>query len=569
MNPTRSSASSWQIVIRWVAIGCLLLGIGLRLWAIDHNILWHDEVLTAVSAAGHRLPVLQAREFANKLVMQPELAAYLGPKGQPWHTVFASVIGNPEHPPLYYLLTRFWMECFGSSAFALRSLPTIFGLAVFPALYWVCWELTRSPLVGWVAMALVALSPFHVLYGREAREYSLWAALLLVLGALLLRALRLTEQAATWGDRVRAWWPYSLVLALGLYTSLLTVYVSVGQGLYVLWLDRGRLGWRVRSLVLAGLAGGLLFLPWALVLLNHWEAARQLTAWMTAYEEPRIQVLRRLVIQTLRGFTDWVPVGAGWWGAGLFCAIALGSLIWIQRRLPRWVSGWVLSFTLVSTSLLVIPDLLDGGLRSISTRYWTPTYLGLQIAFAILIVQGLTHGPTLRRSLAAIGASLLLTISLNGSWQLITATTNWAKGISVSLPAFAEQINAAANPLVIADGFGYRAGNTIALALRLRPNVPFYLVSDFRQVNPGDLQLLKTAIGQMTPPVSDLYVLNLMPPFREAIETELKGQIQPLGGDNMAWLDRLQLPSPIAAQKPIPLNSNPGQLQPQQKRQGV
>ena len=60
----------------------------------------------------------------------------------------------------------------------------------------------------------------------------------------------------------------------------------------------------------------------------------------------------------------------------------------------------------------------------------------------------------------------------------------------------------------------------------------------------------------MTPPISDLYVLNLMPPFREAIEAELKGQIQPLGGDNMAWLDRLQLPSPITAQKPMPLNSN-------------
>lgn len=39
-------------------------------------------------------------------------------------------------------------------------------------------------------MALIAVSPFHVLYAQEAREYSLWTVTILLSSAALLRAMR-------------------------------------------------------------------------------------------------------------------------------------------------------------------------------------------------------------------------------------------------------------------------------------------------------------------------------------------------------------------------------------------
>lgn len=541
MSPPRSLTPSWPNLIRWGAIGCLILGIGLRVWAIDRTVFWHDEVLTTIISAGHLLTDIQAQAFTGKLVSPADLMAYLQPDSLPWNAVFSSVLGNPEHPPLYYFLTRLWMGLFGSSVTSMRSLATVFGLGLFPALYWFCWELTRSRAVGWVAIALVSLSPFHVLYAREAREYSLWALLLLVAGACLLRALRLDDRAKTWGDRLRIWWPYSLALALGFYTSLLTVYAAIGHGLYTWLLDRGRLGWRVWSITAAGLAAAIAFLPWAGLLISRWDQAMRLTAWTTAFHEPRKQVLQRFAIQILRGFTDFIPFGPKSWMLVLaFHAIALLAMVLVIRRSPVRTWGFLLTLTVVGTSFLALPDLVDGALRSISTRYWTPTYLGLEVTFAIVLAQELSHPRPLRRSLGAIGATGLLAVGLAASINLSQATSNWAKGISVSLPSFAQRINQTTQPLVIVDGFGYRVGNAIALALRLQPTASLYLMSDFNRASAADVQALQTLLSQPDRPFSSRYILNLTPPLRQVIEAQGQWSIEPVGGDNMAWLDRLQ-----------------------------
>ncbi len=74
-------------------------------------------------------------------------------------------------------------------------------------MYWLCQELFHDSSTRWVAVGLMAVSPFHVLYAQEAREYSLHTALILVSSTLLLRSLRL----ATW----QSWAWYALSLVIG------------------------------------------------------------------------------------------------------------------------------------------------------------------------------------------------------------------------------------------------------------------------------------------------------------------------------------------------------------------
>src|SRR5690606_15494177 len=107
----------------------------------------------------------------------------------------------PKHPPLFYVLLRIWCGAFGDSVFAMRFLAALISLLAFPALWWLCRELffedENRRLIALVALALLALSPFHVLYAQEVREYSIWTVAIFVSCALLLRALRLGE---------RKWW---------------------------------------------------------------------------------------------------------------------------------------------------------------------------------------------------------------------------------------------------------------------------------------------------------------------------------------------------------------------------
>lgn len=299
--------SRWESWIRWLAIGCLIVGIGLRFWQLDRSVFWYDEVATAIRSSGYRLEAFMAQEFTGQLVSLADLATYWQSDGMSWHDTWQALTSHPEHPPLYFLLTRWWMDCFGSSANSLRSLAAVLSLGLFPGIYWLCWELSRSPMVGWLAIALVSLSPIHVLYAREARQYSLWTVLVVLSGAALLRALRLSDRDQDdrlhqdpnpddrrQGDRLKtiqtgwtawwaAWWPYVLTLTLGLYTALLTLLVAIAHGVYALLLDgllfdRKRPGRRVGSLVLAGAIATVAFIPWLVVLITGWEAARDFTS---------------------------------------------------------------------------------------------------------------------------------------------------------------------------------------------------------------------------------------------------------------------------------------------------
>lgn len=75
------------------------------------------------------------------------------------------------HPSLYYLLLGWWMDVFGDSNGAARSLSGFVSLATVP----VVWAIgrRRSPALA-MAGAMVALtSPFLLRYGTEARMYAL------------------------------------------------------------------------------------------------------------------------------------------------------------------------------------------------------------------------------------------------------------------------------------------------------------------------------------------------------------------------------------------------------------
>jgi hypothetical protein len=90
-----------------------------------------------------------------------------------------------EHGGLYYL-TQLATRLFGTSEFAGRSAAALFGLAAIP-LAWFGVRQTQWPLAPAVAAILLATSPLHVYYSREARGYALLAFLTAALIVILSR----------------------------------------------------------------------------------------------------------------------------------------------------------------------------------------------------------------------------------------------------------------------------------------------------------------------------------------------------------------------------------------------
>jgi len=91
-----------------------------------------------------------------------------------------------EYPsPVYFVLTHLWMKLFPEGGlvtlWAARSLSAILGAASIPAIFGMGW-LVFARLVGQIAAAMMAVSPYGIYLAQEARHYTL--AILLIIASL-------------------------------------------------------------------------------------------------------------------------------------------------------------------------------------------------------------------------------------------------------------------------------------------------------------------------------------------------------------------------------------------------
>src|SRR6478735_2266913 len=214
------------------------------------------------------------------------------------------------HPPLYYLLLHVWTEVFGSGDVAVRAMSGVFGLLTLP-LAWIAGRRRGGPLLGWIAVIVVALSPFAVRYSDEARMYSMvmflaFAGYLLVDDVLRRGRTGLVRFAGI-----------TVVTAALLYTHYWGLWLVAAAGLMVLWR-----AWRaperadrVTALKVAGafVVGGILFLPWLPSML--YQSAHTGTPWASPMRPSVATAI------TLSDFTS------GLYADGAFFAVLLGLFI--------------------------------------------------------------------------------------------------------------------------------------------------------------------------------------------------------------------------------------------------
>ncbi len=166
-----NSIKTLLLLLVWLAIG-----IALRLTNLAAKPPWTDEFCTLVFSLGnsfHSVPL--DRAIALDVLLQP-----LHPNPNTQVTdVLQHLLTETNHPPVYFLLTHWWMQRGQSDAvglasiWAARSLSVLFGAASIPAIYGLAWLAFRSPLVSHLAAAIMAVSPYGIFIAQEARHYSL------------------------------------------------------------------------------------------------------------------------------------------------------------------------------------------------------------------------------------------------------------------------------------------------------------------------------------------------------------------------------------------------------------
>lgn len=472
-----------------LGIVLVLLGIFFRFYHLDSKVFWNDEVYSAVPVSGYTVEGIttewQPGASNTKLTSAEVLERYqiLAPNTTVSDTLQSVAVEEPQNSPLFFVLSRQWIDLTHfSPRFGMRSLAVLISVVGLPFAYWLCIELFSSKAIAWLGTGLMAISPLHIIYAQEARQYSLLITLTLVACFAFLHALRLSSSLR--------WALYSLSAVLGLYSHPFFCFVLLAHGIYLFGLE-GSLAQPLkltRSLIsfFVAIAMSLLaFLPWVVIIFSRVE---RISPWRGNTDLSLPQLVGRWMINLVRVFFD-LPFGTlrlydlqvnladPFFYLVLLLVALAGYAIWdMVQSAERKTWLFVLTLMICPAIFLILADISLGGIRSTIPRYILPSYIGVQLAIAHFLARprriGIVSAPWPR--LWRFVAALVLTTSCISSVVLLQSTTWWSKYSNLYDPAIAALVNTTDTPLVLSDS----ALRLISLSYLLQPTAELQVADE-------------------------------------------------------------------------------------------
>ncbi|MEO0014780.1 MAG: hypothetical protein RLZZ535_3169, partial [Cyanobacteriota bacterium] len=506
----------------FILIIVVLLGFFFRFVNLSGKVFWVDEVATAVRVSGYTIAEVTSDLLKQDLVERDTFLFYQTVTSRTLRDSLNALTKSPEHAPLYFLLTRFWLQCWGNSLASIRSLSVCFSLLILPSLYWLCQELFNCSQISWLSVGMMSISPFYVAYAQEARPYSLWTVTILLMSASFLRTIRLNSKPA--------WFLYCLCLVVGYYTSLFSIYIALFQGLYLLFKISKKKLTIIKNFLISIIISFLAFTPWILVIINHLDLLQDNTSWMRGnfnladiiavyigtnllifgdlplssntnpiqiavalvvivislltvikfYSRWQNRLLKFSLLLVISSFIflltkyiylDWTTIIGALVAIGILSlsAYSLYYLI-VQTNRDRWL--YIICLMLSLPLPLLVADIINQGQSSTAPRYLIPLQLGILIAVAYTVASKLdSQQPKFWRLIVI--AFILLGIFSNV--RNLNLSPFYQKGRNINNPAIAKIINQSSSALVIVEST--EAMDAISLAYSLAPEVKYKVMA--------------------------------------------------------------------------------------------
>jgi uncharacterized membrane protein len=221
------------------------------------------------------------------------------------------LMSESTHPPLYFILNHFWIKLHSPQnelelLHAGRSLSSIFGVAAIFAIFALGYLVSRSLLIGHLAAALMAVSPYGIYLSQEARHYTLtvlWIIASLCCSIVAVKSLKTRFPLPIW--MVCIW---IVVNSLGIATHYFFSLTLCAESLVVVgfWLINSIQNkrsfafssseWRILTAGMGTLMGCLVWLPYAKTV-----SGNEITEWITTslnfkdFWEPIVRMMGWLV----------------------------------------------------------------------------------------------------------------------------------------------------------------------------------------------------------------------------------------------------------------------------------
>ncbi|MBE9046382.1 glycosyltransferase [Pleurocapsales cyanobacterium LEGE 10410] len=512
--------------------GWMLLGLVLRLTNLAAKPPWSDEWATIVFSLGHSFRTIPLNTLISLNDLLQPLVVEQSTQPQ---DVIEHLMGESTHPPLYFLLSHWWLQLLGSdrlvSIWWARSLSSLLGVAAIPGMYFLSWLWFRQRIFAQLAAALMAVSPYGVYLSQEARHYTLailWVIASVACLNLAVRSVLARTKPPLW---LIALWIMVNCLGLATHYFFALTLVAEVMVLFTYWLRCWHRSlavyWLRIYLAIAGTISG------SLVWVVNWQGItdNQLTSWVFAgnplaeFFDPLLRLLVWWItmfgLLPVEGVASWVGIVSG--------LIVLSCLGWtIAQIWQRWQTknqsqlnlqgievlwrSW-----LSAIALILAITYIFGADLTLSARFQF-----IYFPIVLLLVAALLGGLWQSQGKRTVVVTLFL-----GFLGALTIVNNFAYQKVERPELVVSEIVAAQNnlktPIIIAtlhQTHG-QTGEMMSLAWQFRQFLPlqpqFFLAHTDRD-NPQPTQSLLDAISEVPRPFQ-LWLVNFFPSENLALQS--------------------------------------------------
>jgi hypothetical protein len=417
MTAGETTPIAWPRVrwFHWVLLALILAAsAGIRWDRIDKQSLWIDEYWALYLATGRGNHVF---EIPHGVILDPP--PNVGFAGAPaWPHIWTG-LSSATHPPLYFLVLRAWIDFFGDSDRAIRSMSAVFSLAGIVVLFSLVRRI-RGPGAGLIAAGIMAFAPMQIDYSQTTRPYTL-----LVFFALLFCHALLSIQLRG-PTRRRA-----ILLGGSAMAMALTHYFSAGAILGAMVYTMIRLTGKTRTTAFAAIAAGLLLaaLVWGPFLWKIRGSFNAFPDFATASGNRLDSIARAVVTMPAQIFLE---PGGSWnclQALPLAIFVYVGPLL-LARKSPEILLWWL--WIVGTIGLLLAIDILRGTTLVGVIRYSFIISPAIFIIFATLLPE---HWLGNLVSLGALTCAIIYGVDRlqigpapTQDWKTLTRLTNQSAG---------------------------------------------------------------------------------------------------------------------------------------------
>lgn len=523
---------------KWLHIlllfGWLAIGVGLRFDNLWEKSLSSIEVSTLGFSLGHGFQQVPLDRVISLDTLLFPLQNFPITSSR---EVVDRLTSESNHPPLYFLLTHWWLNLLGLQGESAliwegRSLSAIFGAASIPAMFGLGWLAFRSLLVGQMAAALMAVSPYGIYLAQEARHYTLTILWIIASLSCLLVAIRCIERRTHLPISIVFVW--IVVNSLGIATHYFFALALCAEGCVIsaFWLKdfysskRFPSGywWRIYAAIVGTAIGCLVWLPVVASASHH----NELTDWIaTDFDLDEIwQPIPRLLVWWIT-MVFLLPVeGTNLPVTVLSGLVLLTVLVWV---LPALIRGWRVQMASLSSrlSMQILGGFLVGAIAiflvviyglgkdlSLAARYHFVYFPALIVLLGAVLA--ICWQESNGKNWQARGTKVVVTILVMGLFGALTVSSNYGYQKSQRADLLTDYIQARSQmPVLIAMTYETHAElrKLISLGMEFErsPNQsiqPQFLLVRQQQDSSPIPPSLTTALEQISQPLA-LWTVDL------------------------------------------------------------